>query len=93
MESYNPNAKQIGSYLIDAGLLDQSQVDLALSDQKSTGMRFGDIIVSRGWVKKQTLEYILGKVVVLERTLGRPLNKQLFEKIYLARKNRQSGSL
>lgn len=93
MESYNPNAKQIGSYLIDAGLLDQSQVNLALSDQKSTGMRFGDIIVSRGWVKKQTLEYILGKVVVLERALGRPLNKQLFEKIYLARKHRQSGSL
>lgn len=93
MQSYDPKAKQIGSYLVDAGLLDLTQVTVALNDQKITGMRFGDIIVTRGWVKKQTLEYIVGKVVTLERALGRPLTKQMFENAYRARKNRQSGVL
>ena len=92
MESYNPNAKQIGSYLIDAGLLDQTQVNVALNDQKQTGLRFGDIIVTRGWIKKQTLEYIVGKVVKLERALGRPLSKQMLENTGHSSKNRQSGS-
>jgi len=89
MEPYNPKAKQIGSYLVDAGLLKPTQVKIALQDQQTTGMRFGDIIVTRGWVKKQTLEYIVGKVVTLERALGRPLGKQMFENAYRARQYRQ----
>ena len=93
MNTYNPSAKQIGSYLIDAGLLDAEQVQLALNDQLKTGAKFGDIVVSRGWIKKQTLEYVIEKVMTIERTMGRPIEKQLFENTVRARKARESGSL
>lgn len=93
MTSYDPLSKKIGDYLIDAGLLDQSQVQVVLSDQKLTGLRFGDIAVNRGWVKKQTLEYVVGKVITFERAIGKPIGKQLFMNTYLARKQRETGSL
>jgi hypothetical protein len=59
--------KQIGSYLIDAGLLTPAQINVALIDQQATGMRFGEIIVARGWLKEQTIEWIMLKVVEPER--------------------------
>ncbi len=60
-------AKRLGSYLIEAGLLTTAQVEVALNDQKSTGMRFGEILAARGWVKQQTVEYLMKKVVLPER--------------------------
>lgn len=63
----SPNQKRIGGYLIDAGLLTPAQVDVALNDQKMTGMRFGEILATRGWVKQQTIEYLMAKVIVPER--------------------------
>lgn len=65
--SLTPNHKRIGGYLIEAGLLTPSQVDVALNDQKMTGMRFGDILAARGWVKQQTIEYLMTKVILPER--------------------------
>lgn len=93
MNVYNPKNKKIGSYLIDAGLLSENQVQVALNDQKVTGLRFGDIVVNRGWVRKQTLEYVVKKVVIFERTIGRPLEKNIFKDVYQARKDRKSGAL
>lgn len=93
MEIYNPNSKQIGSYLVDAGLVTSTQVKVALADQEKTGMRLGDILIMRGWIKKQTLEYVVGKVVELERSLGQPLGKKMFEKAYKARKKRRDGTM
>jgi hypothetical protein len=60
-------AKKIGSYLVDAGLLTLDQINVALNDQQATGMRFGEIIVARGWLKEQTIEWIMLKVVEPER--------------------------
>jgi hypothetical protein len=51
--------KCIGSYLVEAGLLSPAQVDVVLSDQATTGMRFGEIVVSHGWLKEQTVEYLM----------------------------------
>ncbi|WP_242041094.1 hypothetical protein [Leptolyngbya sp. FACHB-261] len=59
--------KRIGSYLLDAGLLTQAQIEVVLNDQKITGMRFGEIVAQRGWVKEQTIEYLMKKVVLPER--------------------------
>jgi hypothetical protein len=59
--------KRIGSYLVDAGLLTMDQINVALNDQQATGMRFGEIVVARGWLKEQTLEWIVEKVVEPER--------------------------
>jgi hypothetical protein len=59
--------KPIGRYLVDAGLLSSDQVKVILADQQSTGMRFGDIAITRGWIKEQTLEWIVRKVIEPER--------------------------
>jgi hypothetical protein len=59
--------KRIGSYLVDAGLLTLGQIEVALNDQKVTGMRFGEILAARGWVKQQTVDYLMEKIVMPER--------------------------
>lgn len=59
--------KRLGGYLVEAGLLTPAQVDVALNDQKLTGMRFGEILAARGWVKQQTIEYLMQKVVLPEQ--------------------------
>ncbi|XHX80000.1 MAG: hypothetical protein RBJ76_08770 [Stenomitos frigidus ULC029] len=60
--------KRLGGYLVEAGLLTPGQIDVALNDQKLTGMRFGEILAARGWVKQQTIEYLMHKVVLPEQT-------------------------
>jgi hypothetical protein len=59
--------KRIGDYLIEAGLLTQSQIDVALNDQQMTQMKFGEILAARGWVKQQTVDFVMEKVVIPER--------------------------
>lgn len=59
--------KRLGSYLVEAGLLTRVEVDVALADQEATRVRFGDIIVIRGWLKVQTIEYFMRKLVLPER--------------------------
>lgn len=59
--------KRLGSYLVEAGLLTQVQIDVALVDQAATGVRFGDILVLRSWIKEQTIEYFMKKIVLPER--------------------------
>jgi hypothetical protein len=89
MISYDPTDKRLGSYLIDAGLLSPSQVDVALNDQASTGLRFGEIIVERGWVKQQTIDYLHRKIIELEREIGQPLEKGVVQTSYSLRKQRK----
>jgi hypothetical protein len=62
-----PRVKPLGSYLVDAGLLSGDQIKVILADQQATGMRFGEIAVARGWVKEQTVEWIIRKVIEPER--------------------------
>lgn len=59
--------KPIGVYLVEAGLLSEAQVDVALADQSYSAMPFGEIIVSRGWLKEQTIEYLMSKIINPER--------------------------
>jgi hypothetical protein len=66
-ETPSNGAKRLGHYLVEAGLLTPDQVSVALNDQKATGMRFGDIVVARGWLKEQTIEWIMQKVVIPEK--------------------------
>ncbi|MEO0375879.1 hypothetical protein C1752_03641 [Acaryochloris thomasi RCC1774] len=89
MLPYDPLSKRLGGYLIDAGLLTDSQVEVALNDQKATGMRFGDIIVERGWVKRRTIEYLAQKVIKMEREIGEPLQEGLLQTSFSIRRQRQ----
>ncbi|NJR65238.1 MAG: hypothetical protein HC772_07810 [Leptolyngbyaceae cyanobacterium CRU_2_3] len=59
--------KRLGTYLVDAGLLSSDQIKVVLNDQQSTGMRFGEIVAARGWLKEQTIEWIIQKVIEPER--------------------------
>lgn len=63
--------KQIGSYLVEAGLLSAAQVELALHDQERTGMRFGEILVRRGWLKQQTIEFLMQEVILPHRAAAK----------------------
>ena len=66
----NPTSKRIGSYLVEAGLITQAHIDVVLADQEATGMRFGEIVVLRGWLKEQTIEYLMEKIVLPEREVN-----------------------
>jgi hypothetical protein len=65
--SGKPRLKPIGSYLVEAGLLNGDQIKVILADQAATGMRFGEIAVARGWVKEQTVEWVVQRVIEPER--------------------------
>uniref|UniRef100_B8HTB1 Uncharacterized protein n=1 Tax=Cyanothece sp. (strain PCC 7425 / ATCC 29141) TaxID=395961 RepID=B8HTB1_CYAP4 len=59
--------KPLGAYLVEAGLLSQAQVEVILADQQFMEMAFGEIAATRGWVKQQTIEYVMQKVILPER--------------------------
>jgi ribosomal protein L37AE/L43A len=61
-------SKRLGDYLVEAGLLTESQIEVALADQLTTDLRFGEVLVRRGWVKEETIEYLMQKVIVPERS-------------------------
>lgn len=71
--------KPIGRYLVEAGIVTREQVDTALNQQKQSGRRLGEILVSHGWIEQQTIEYLVEKVIVPERE--RFASKQPAEKI------------
>lgn len=77
--SLSSSSKCIGNYLLEAGLLSAAQVDVILSDQASTGMRFGEIAVSRGWLKEQTIEYLMKHLIMPQQSLPLDLNEDLVE--------------
>jgi hypothetical protein len=72
-----PLTKRLGSYLVDAGLITPGQIEVALNDQQvmDGGMRFGEILVTRGWIKQQTLDYLIHKVVEPEQTAAQQAPK------------------
>lgn len=72
MQPVSSSTKKIGGYLLDAGLLTTDQINVVLNDQQATGMRFGEIVVARGWIKEQTVEWIMTKVVEPERRATQP---------------------
>ena len=68
----NWQAKPLGMYLVEAGILTSNQVEAALYEQQKSGRRLGEILVTRGWVEQQTIEYLIEKVVLPERTQPYP---------------------
>jgi hypothetical protein len=73
-------AKRLGGYLMEAGLLSNDQVTVALNDQRATGMRFGEVVVARGWLKEQTVEWVMEKVVLPERSSVETHQKKLMNR-------------
>jgi len=66
----NNHVKPLGSYLVEANLVTQEQINRALVEQQDNGMLLGAVLVQHGWVKEQTIEYLMAKVVLPERELA-----------------------
>jgi|GEM_PF-4443475 hypothetical protein len=54
--------KPLGRYLVESGLLSQSQLDIALRDQQYSGYPLGEILVLRGWVQESVIDLIVKKL-------------------------------
>uniref|UniRef100_B8HLY2 Uncharacterized protein n=1 Tax=Cyanothece sp. (strain PCC 7425 / ATCC 29141) TaxID=395961 RepID=B8HLY2_CYAP4 len=59
--------KPVGTYLVEAGLLSIAQVEMILRDQAYSDLRFGEIAALRGWVKQETVEFLINRVISPER--------------------------
>ena len=49
----------IGYYLTKASLLNEQQVQTILSEQKENKLKFGDLAVQKGWLKRNTVNFFL----------------------------------
>jgi hypothetical protein len=87
-----PAIKKLGSYLVDAGLVTLAQIDVALNDQEfMDDMRIGDILVTRGWIKQQTLDFVIDKVVDPEQQIARKTT--LEDSLVTRQKPRETGTV
>ncbi len=66
-EEQSAIAKPLGAYLIEAGMITPEQLEIALKKQHHSGKRLGTILVDCGWVKQQTIEYVIDKIVLPRR--------------------------
>ena len=49
----------LGYYLRQAALLNESQIERVLAEQRETGIRFGTVAVLQGFIKSTTLDFFL----------------------------------
>lgn len=54
-------AARLGDWLLDQGLVSQTQLDLALREQKRKGRLLGEVLVELGFVEEQVLAAFLAK--------------------------------
>ncbi len=59
--------KRLGAYLLEAGLLEPAQIQVANYDRAVTGKRFSEIVVEHGWIKQQTIDFFIKKIVIPEQ--------------------------
>lgn len=59
--------KPLGTYLIEAELITPDQLNTALNTQKFSGEQLGQILAKHGFIKQETIEYLMSNVVLPER--------------------------
>jgi len=57
--SSQPERKPLGTLLVESGLIDQAQLDLALRDGAQTGERVGEVVVRRRWATEDDVARVL----------------------------------
>ncbi|MFO8039184.1 MAG: hypothetical protein R6U67_07000 [Sodalinema sp.] len=84
--------KRLGAYLLEAGLITPAQIQVAAYDQQVTGKKFSEVIVDRGWIKQQTIDFLIERVIKPEQqrrrsagALAQPVEP--FEQIYARRQH------
>lgn len=86
-------SKRLGAYLLEAGLLSPGQIQVADYDRRITGKKFSEIIVDRGWVKQQTIDFLIRRIIVPEQQSLRSAGAfaqpvEPFETVYERRKSK-----
>jgi hypothetical protein len=62
--SENSYRKLIGEILLEADLISQPQLEMALADQNNFFLlKLGEILALRGWVKRETVDFLVEKVL------------------------------
>ena len=51
----------LGQLVLQRGLLNEEQLEVALAEHLSTGKRLGEVLVDRGWVTAQELSELLAQ--------------------------------
>ena len=51
--------KRLGEYLVEAGLLTPQHIRQALMEQRQSGLRLGEILVSQGCVREATVDFLV----------------------------------
>jgi hypothetical protein len=64
------NRQPLGQYLIRSGLIEATQLEAVLEEQKYTGIRFGTIAVMQGFLKSTTLDFFLMYLFPKEITIS-----------------------
>ena len=72
--------KLFGSYFLEAGILSNEQLQEALQEQKNKHpyKKIGEILLLRGWIQQNTLNYFVKKIIQPEREMQRKKNLQQY---------------
>lgn len=66
VNAMSKDKRRMGDLLLEAGMITQSQLNLAIETQQSTGKKLGQVLAEKGWVTEQAI------LEVLEFQLGIP---------------------
>jgi hypothetical protein len=53
--------KLLGQMVLEYGLLNEEQLELALAEHLSTGARLGEVLVAHGWLTQSQLNWLLAE--------------------------------
>jgi len=60
-DTHDVPRKPLGALLVEAGLIDESQLAEALHDGTQTGERLGEVVVTRGWATEDDVARLLAE--------------------------------
>ena len=72
-------AKRIGETLLDAGLVSIEQLQKALFEQSLNKQRLGTILAQHGWVKQQTIDFLIDNLPVIKKQVEKKPIGQYFK--------------
>lgn len=87
------NRQPLGQYLIQSALIEPTQLDFLLEEQKYTGIRFGTIAVMQGLLKSTTLDFFLMYLFPKEITVSPFVNMYRAMPLEIPKNNHENNSI
>jgi len=78
----------IGYYLTQASLLNEQQVKTILEEQKKKKLKFGDLVVQKGWLERNTINFFLDALSVQPPQLMSLIDLEKYDRKYLNLKDK-----